>query len=393
MKKVKKSNKVLRIILCLIMALILAVDVAVTAGMNYFSPLLNMFFGQPEKTVHNPEGTEDWMLDYYEPDTVYDLTEAKKQSLEVSRAIANEGIVLLKNQNNALPLDYSDSVTPFGRSFADPIYGGSGSGATVTNADLLVTPHRAFSGTFENFNETMYNQIEKILESGEYTRGAVQGRNSTYEIGEFPLSAYEEALESAEEYSDAAVIIISRIGGEGADLTRDMSAWGGNEGEHMLELDDEEKALIEQAKESCDKVIVVINAATSFEMEPLEMDDDVDAVLWMSFSGEIGFASLTDILVGEVNPSGRTIDSFAADFTLDPTWQNMGNYSYDSENMAGMTKGMSVGPISLSGSGEYVEYEEGIYMGYRYYETVAQPLMILTGKAAMCWMMVIMKSC
>ena len=375
MKKVKMSNKKFQIILSVVIAVVLLLDVVATIAMNYFTPTMDMFFGKAPLTLRNPSGTQNWMLDYYGEDELGDLSAAKKEGLAVAKKISDEGIILLKNKDHALPLRASDTVTPFGRSFVDPIYGGSGSGATDTNGDVLVTPYKAFAGTFANFNETMYAALEKALDSGNYVRGAIQGQTSTFEIGEFPISAYSGAESSIANYNDVGLLIISRIAGEGNDLTKDMSQWGGNPGEHMLELNDAEKAQLELAKESCDKVVVVINAATTFELGALELDDGVDAILWMGFPGEVGFSSLADILVGNVNPSGHTVDTFPADFTCNPVWNNLGDYSYDSENMDGKTTGMAQGtPLALMGSGEYLEYEEGIYMGYRYYETAALEL-------------------
>ena len=368
MQKVKMSNRKFRCILLPVMALLLVLAIIANLAISYYAASLDMLFGGAQSYVINPSGTETWMLDYYNEAAIGTPQDAKAMSLEVAKQIGDEGIVLLKNQDSALPLDISSRVTVFGHSSVDPVWGGSGSGGT-TLGEETVTPRDAFSSVFQNLNVTVYDKSQELLDSGNYVRGAIPlgtlDENSC-RIGEFPVEAYGDALDSVADYSDAGILIISRVAGEGNDLVKDMEPYGGNAGEHMLELNDDEKALIQYMKENCDKVIIVINAATMMELGILEQDEGIDAVLQMGFPGEVGFASLADILVGNVNPSGRTADTLYADFTLDPTYQNMDNFFYTSENMVGHTVGRR-GPAN----GEYLEYEEGIYVGYRYYETAA----------------------
>lgn len=368
MKRVGISNKLFRRILVPAMALVLAVDIGATCAVNYFAPSIDMVFGGAQSKMVNPEGSEGWLLDYYDRANEGTPAEAKAVSLKVAKQIGDEGIILLKNKNNALPLNADANVTVFGHSSVEPVYGGSGSGDTDLGVDT-VTPRAAFENTFPNLNKIVYNKSQELLDTGKYVRGLVPlgtMDETSCRIGEFPVEDYGDALNSVANYKDAGIIIISRVAGEGNDLPQDMEPYGGKSGEHMLELNSTEKELLQYAKENCDKVIVVINATTTMELGTLELDDQIDAIVYMGFPGEMGFASLTDILVGNVNPSGRTVDTFAADFTLDPTYQNMQNFAYTSENMVGHSVGRR-GPAN----GEYLEYEEGIYVGYRYYETAA----------------------
>ena len=154
--------------------------------------------------------------------------------------------------------------------------------------------------------------------------------------------------------------MIGRGGGEGGDLTRDMKGFDDNyvPGQHQLELNKDEKDLLALAKEHFDKVVVVVNSSTAMELGGLENDPGIDAVLWIGSPGQTGFRAVGKVLNGTVNPSGRTADIYAADFTADPTFVNFGNYQYS-----------NISKKNSSGDAFFVQYEEGIYEGYRYYET------------------------
>lgn len=368
MKKVRMSNKLFRRIMIPMMALVFIVATIANFVVNYISATMDMMFGAAPSYVSNPDGTDGWMLDYYNNASIGTPQDAKAMSLEVAKQIGDEGIILLKNQDSTLPLKPSTKLTVFGHSSVEPVWGGAGSGGT-TLGEETVTPQQAFSNAFENLNKAIYDKSQELLDTGKYVRGGIPLGTldeTSCKIGEFPVQDYGDALDSVKDYNEAGILIVSRVAGEGNDLVKDMVPYGGNAGEHMLELNDDEKAMIRYMKENCQKVIVVVNAATQMELGILEQDKDIDAIIMMGFPGETGFASLADILTGKVNPSGHTADTFYADFTKDPTYQNSDNFAYTSENMVGHTVGRR-GPAN----GEYLEYEEGIYVGYRYYETAA----------------------
>ena len=136
MKRVGISNKLFRRILVPAMALVLAVDIGATCAVNYFAPSIDMVFGGAQSKMVNPEGSEGWLLDYYDRANEGTPAEAKAVSLKVAKQIGDEGIILLKNKNNALPLNADANVTVFGHSSVEPVYGGSGSGDT----DLIQLP-------------------------------------------------------------------------------------------------------------------------------------------------------------------------------------------------------------------------------------------------------------
>ena len=267
MKKIRMSNKLFRRILIPVMALILVVAVAANFVVNYISATMDMMFGGAQSYVVNPDGTDGWMLDYYNAAGIGTPQDAKAMSLEIAKQIGDEGIILLKNQDAALPLAASTKLTVFGHSSVEPVWGGAGSGGT-TLGEETVTPLKAFSEAFPNLNMTIYDKSQALLDTGKYVRGGIPLGTldeTSCKLGEFPVQDYGDALDSVRDYNEAGLVIISRVAGEGNDLVKDMVPYGGNPGEHMLELNDDEKAMIRYMKENCEKVIVVINAATQME--------------------------------------------------------------------------------------------------------------------------------
>lgn len=360
MKK-KINTKKMILISAPILTILLGVTVTVTCLMNYYAPTMDMYFGRGDKKLIAAEGTDTWDTDYY--GVKKEASKTKLNSEEVAKKISNEGIVLLKNKDQALPLNSQERITPLGRSFVDPIYGGNGSGNVDVSQNYIVTAEEALKDSFgSRLNTAMVDHLNKVLATNEYRRGSIGMSSSTYQIGEFPISEYTGMESGVANYQDVGLVFIARGGGEGGDLTRDMSKSGGNIGEHQLELDDNEKALLSYSKEHFKKTVVILNLSTTMELGQMAEDDDIDAILWIASPGAVGFSSLAKILDGSVNPSGRTIDTFAADFKEDPTWQNFGDYRYTNVSADGY------GGSSTPG-GTYVEYEEGIYVGYKYYET------------------------
>lgn len=295
--------------------------------------------------------------------------------------VEKEGITLLKNENGALPLsDGGARVSVFGKNSADLVYSGSGS-ASSSDSSAEHTLYESLEAAGITYNETLKSFYEDDSKSGSgrpdnpaMTSGQ---RLSGYATGETPVSSYtSEVTASYGDYSDAAIVVFSRIGGEGFDLPRTMTesfgssdpVEGAESGDsHYLELDANEKALLEHVKENFDKVIVVLNTGTTMEMKELNEDEGIDAILWMGFPGSTGVMALGQILTGkdsageQISPSGHTVDTWAADFTKDPSWYNMGNYGSEYGNRYlydGETTDYA-----------FVNYQEGIYVGYRYYET------------------------
>ncbi|WP_308281568.1 glycoside hydrolase family 3 C-terminal domain-containing protein [Cellulomonas sp. PS-H5] len=330
-------------------------------------------FGSGTYEFTNAEESADWDTEYYSAD--FDsIDEVDAAAKELVEEISGAGIVLAKNEGAALPLAAGSSVTMLGRAAADPVFGGSGSGSVDTNS--AVNARQGLENAGFTVNDAVYGAIEAY--AAENPRGFIEMDRpdiSTYFIGEMPVDGYEAQSSSFAEYSDAAVVYIGRPGGEGGDLTRDMSDWDDNAepGQHQLELNKDEKDLIELAKASFDTVVVVVNSSTTIEMGDLQADAGVDAILLAGSPGATGLNAVGTILSGEVNPSGRTADLWAADFTADPTFANFGGYLYDNLSVSYPVSAVETATSNATVTDEapFVNYAEGIYFGYRYYETAA----------------------
>lgn len=358
MKK-KMSNKKFTIIWSSVLAVVLALTIAVNVLTNVFSGYVDLFLGAGEAIITKTEGSEDWDSEYYTLD--YTKGDVKKNANALVEEIEGEGIVLMKN-NGVLPLASRAKVTLLGRSAADPVYGGSGSGAV--KLDTVVDLKTGLESAKLKINDTVYGILSNFAPTK--PKGVIamdKPQDSSYYIGEMPVSGYTpDAIASFADYADAAIVVIGRGGGEGGDLTRDMKGWDDNyvAGQHQLELNQDEKDMLALAKQNFDKVVVMVNASSAMELGELENDADIDAILWVGSPGQTGFNAVGSVLVGDVNPSGRTADIYPADFTKDPTYVNFGDYKYS-----------NISKQNASGDGYFVQYEEGIYVGYRYYETAA----------------------
>ena len=361
---------------------LVGVTVAANVGTNMFKSAIDHYIGGGETTITNAPGSEDWDTAYY--DQQYrGRGRATEEAKNIVIEIEGEGIVLLKNDNNALPLASGESVSLIGRYAADPVYGGAGSGTVDPND--CVTLYDGIVNSGLAVNDTVYNWIAENYAN--YPKANITMDNpstASYYIGEIPWSAYSDEAKNSIA-GTTAVVVIGRGGGEGGDLSRDLLAdvnsgvsenFTANdetanyaEGQHELELSVEERDLITAAKESCDKVIVLYNGSTPMELGPLmEGDLAVDAILSIGSLGASGAAAVGQVLTGAVNPSGRTTDIWAADFTADPTFGNFGGKQYTDVSNYYPTN--YTGTVS-NATAYFVEYREGIYYGYRFYETAA----------------------
>lgn len=298
---------------------------------------------------------------------------------ELNEELMGEGAVLLKNQNNALPLTESEKkVTMFGACSVNLILGGSGSGGgTVTDA---MTSYDLADG-LELAGFQVNQVVRQWYENQEYSSEPTTVDGVTYG-SEVDPSGLEDFMDSYQVYGDAAIVVLGRTGGEMADRLRE--GIDGDKDKHYLELTDNERKLLEHVEANFDKVIVLINSSNVMELGDLEDDENVDAILWVGGTGTTGTAAIGKILNGEINPSGRTVDVWMADMKQDPTWFNSGDLSqfYEGEDtyanqLAAMyEEGSDTAYDPDESAGSYnlysvLEYKEGIYMGYRWYETAA----------------------
>lgn len=313
-------------------------------------------------------------------------TEAANNGKEVNLTVCEEGMTLLKNDNNFLPLktpvsDTSVTVKPkvsiFGKNSVNVAIGGSGSGAAsgtgVTLLDSLEAAGYEVNETLVNFyNDSSASGSGRAQNSSDLD----SGDTVVLSTGETPVSSYTSTVkDSFSSYSDAAIVVFTRIGGEGFDLPRTMVGSEGyrNEDDHFLQLDKNETEMLQMVCENFDHVVVVINSGSPMELGFLENPDyyayqeKIDAAIWMGYPGNSGATALGRILNGQVNPSGRTADTFSMDFKEDPTWNNFGdNRITQTDSQAGGDQYVVDGTKQLY---YFVDYEEGEYVGYRYYET------------------------
>ncbi len=372
MEHLKMSNRRFRAIMIPILCVVLVLAIIVTVVMNMLGSTMDQFTGRGDRVVTTPEGTEDWDLDYYDANGET-AEEAKEHSFEVANEVVKEGVILLKN-DGVLPLEKGSEVTPFGYRYISPIYSQMASGGSAKwMVGNEVTPAAALAETFDVNNAAVdkmeaAGDPEGVLEAPgtlpAASAGSVLGGDNI--MYEYPGSLYDGVTAKG----SVGLVFIGRPGQEGTDKKYDGYADGTP---HSLALTANEKATIAAAKRACDKVVLISESAAPMELAPVMSGElEVDAILWISQVGERGFSVVDDILCGDVNPSGRTVDIFATDFTKDPTYQNFGAFYYDNATVVVSSYGNTpTAPDGVSNYRAYVEYQEGIYMGYRYYETAA----------------------
>lgn len=338
-----------------------AIDFKLSAG--ELGGLMDTLFGS-QRPIYSDEVTS-----VYPTQKATNKAEAFANAQEVNLKLAEEGFVLLKNENAALPMNKGARISVFSKNSVNLSYGGSGSGGfdTSNNKNLYESLNDAgfvTNPTLKRFYESSQSGPVRTANSSDLDNGD----NQKIAAAETPQSKYTDAVRNSyADYSDAALVVITRIGGEGFDLPRYQ---GDSEGavspdSHYLELDQNEIDLLTAVTDGTFKrVVVVFNTPSSFEATFLKdsayaaFADKIDAAVWIGFTGSNGITALGEILNGDVNPSGRLVDTWAADFTKNPSFVNFGT-------------GCLPDTTDKYDGGMYysVDYEEGIYVGYRYYET------------------------
>lgn len=338
-----------------------AIDFKLSAG--ELSGLMDTLFGS-QRPIYSDEVTS-----VYPTQKATNKAEAFANAQEVNLKLAEEGFVLLKNENAALPMNKGARISVFSKNSVNLSYGGSGSGGfdTSNNKNLYESLNDAgfvTNPTLKRFYESSQSGSVRTANSSDLDNGD----NQKIATAETPQNKYTDAVRNSyADYSDAALVVITRIGGEGFDLPRYQ---GDSEGavsvdSHYLELDQNEIDLLTAVTDGTFKrVVVVFNTPSSFEATFLKdsayaaFADKIDAAVWIGFTGSNGITALGEILNGDVNPSGRLVDTWAADFTKNPSFVNFGT-------------GCLPDTTDKYDGGMYysVDYEEGIYVGYRYYET------------------------
>lgn len=303
--------------------------------------------------------------------------ETSNEATALCEDIADEGIVLLKNEDNILPLTNTQNINVFGWASTNPCYGGTGSGA-LSDAYETTT----LLGGLEDAGYKINTELTDFYKAYREDRPEVGMWAQDWTLPEPTADSYsDELINNAKEFSDTAMVVITRVGGEGADLPTDVSkvTYTDNSenykdfeaGEHYLQLSQTEKDMLDLVCANFDNVVVVYNGANTMELGFLNDYKQIKGAIWCPGTGQSGFESLGAVVAGTVNPSGKTSDTFVYDLTATPTYNNFGNFLYDNmDEFAATSKNFGTGEEEAT-IPSFVNYVEGIYVGYRFYETAA----------------------
>ncbi|NTW40078.1 MAG: beta-glucosidase, partial [Cellulomonadaceae bacterium] len=289
------SNKKYLLIWTPVLTVVAAVTVVANVGLNVASGWVESQLGSGTYTFTNSEESAAWDTEYYTSDFA-DIDEVDAAAKALVEEIANGGVVLAKNETGALPLAANSRVTMLGRAAADPVFGGAGSGSVDTRT--AVTARVGLENAGFEINDQVFGAIAAYADENKRSNIVMDNPGeSTYYIGEMPVGDYEAQSSSFADYSDAAVVFIGRPGGEGGDLTQDMTDWDDNAepGQHQLELNKDERDLIALAEANFDTVVVVVNASTTIEMGALQSDPQIDAILLAGSPGATGFNAVGSV--------------------------------------------------------------------------------------------------
>lgn len=303
--------------------------------------------------------------------------ETSEESKELVQKIAEEGIVLLKNDEQLLPLAENSNLNVFGWASTNPCYGGTGSGS-LSDAYPTVSLLQGL----EDAGFQLNTELSDFYTAYRAERPEVGMWAQDWTLPEPTAASYTaEMLENAKAFSDTAMVVITRVGGEGADLPTDVSqvTYEDNSteykdfeaGEHYLQLSKTEKDMLDLVCENFDKVVLVYNGANPMELGFVEDYSQIKSAIWCAGTGQSGFEAFGEIVAGEINPSGKTVDTFVKDLTETPTWNNFGNFVYDNvDEYQYVSTNRHTGNVDTN-LPTFVNYVEGIYVGYRFYETAA----------------------
>lgn len=334
MKKIIK--RICAVFLALVVILLTGATAVAIPLANNYAAMISMVLGQ--STVKTEGGSNP---QYYE--SAYSTEDAMAfQAEEMCQELEREGMVLLKNENNALPLKQEAKVSLLGQNSVDLVYGGAGAGSVDTSKAGNLKEAMESAGF--QVNQALWDFYETGAGSAyrkEVPSVTGQGNLAAHEV---PRSEYtDEVLQSFQEYGDAAIVVIGRGGSESMDLPAEY-----------LEFTKEELELIRLSKENFDTVALILNTTNPMNLSALE-ELEIDACLWVGALGQRGVYAIGEALNGMVNPSGRLVDTYAYEPDLAPAAVNFGDYT--------------IANSQVKAGNKYMVYAEGIYVGYRYYET------------------------
>ena len=359
-KQVCKPKKLPFVIMCILSAIVAVLNVLLCVLVPKYYTTINSFL------YKGPDADE--------------VAAFRQASADMTQKVESEGIVMLENKNQTLPLASGSKINLFGYGSRDTVYGGSGSGSGDSSNNITLEQGLTNAGFSVNPELVSFYNDHFVERTG------VGFTGNNFDINEPAVNEYsDEMIANAKAYSDVAVFVVSRLGGEGADLPMDMDpnatthivssgkdieqvVKGGDAGKHYLELQSVEQQVLDMLKENFGTVVVLVNSTNAMELGFLE-DEGVDAALWIGCLGSTGANAVGEVLSGAVNPSGRTTDTFAYAVESAPSYYSIGAYNYTNCEWVNTNP---IGGGAAPDSYHYVDYIEGIYVGYRYYETAAE---------------------
>ena len=349
MKLVKTiARKLVAILLALVMVLLTVVVAVGIPLANNYRNMVSMFLSQTTFTAEGGANPQYFKSDYASPE------EVDKAATELSVQIEREGIVLMKNDENTLPLKEGAKVSLLSQNSVDLVYGGAGAGSIDTSqVDNLKT---ALEKSKFKVNPTLWDFYETGA-GAEYRKGVpnILGQGD-FAANEVPMDVYtDDVIASMDEYNDAAIIVIGRSGSESVDLPADY-----------LTFTKEEIDLVKFACDKFETVVLMLNVTNAMNLSVLN-NYDIDACIWVGATGQEGAVAIGEVLNGTVSPSGNTVDTWAYNPAKAPAAVNLGDYTITNSNVESGNK--------------YIVYEEGIYVGYRYYETRYEDVVLGNEKA------------
>ena len=372
-----KSKAQIWRVLTVILAFLLTFSIGATVITSQYANKINGFLNiSGSKLVETGDPTETQI--YYESD-YSSAEEVWEHNSDVAKRLEAEGAALLKNENSALPLSKGAKVTVFGRSSVDLVKA-KDSNSGGTNIDLK---EQFEANGMLSVNPVLYEAYKNCGVSGTRVRnpgGFGTAMPTVCNVLEAPMSVYtEEVRDSYESYGDAAIVVISRDGGEGADPNPDIAADGD---QPYLELQTIEKEMIREASSNFDKVILLVNTSNMIGLNELD-ELGVDACIWIGGPGGYGMYAVAEMLVGEINPSGKLANIYAASSLSSPAMQNFGDFTFSNTDDLDSALQEAYGGASNAGRySKYVVYAEGIYVGYKYYETRYEDAVLGQGNAS-----------
>ena len=375
----KKNPWLIPTIILLVFSILLTAAIPVTA---YYETMINAALNAQTQKIIPGENSKIFYWTDYESEE--DLV---NNDMAVCRQVEAEGAALLLNKNNALPLAADAKMSLFSQSASDPVLTGTGSAFMATGDAVSL-----YAALQNSFAPGCVNQeLWKFYKTSGYKRvnAALSGGSpDQYRINEVPWEKYPEALKATfPQYGDAAIVVLSRSSGEGADLPNSLEALRDymTDGDY-LQLCAEERALLDnlmQLKQDgvFKKVIVILNSSSTLQLDFID-DYDIDALLWVGNLGLNGIPAVADILAGKVNPSGRIVDTFQKDNHAAPAMQNYDAYPYTNAAELGLAAAQNNNALGIDKCNQnYVVYQEGIYVGYRYFETRYEDYVLGRGNA------------